>query len=237
MTAEGAKRDAEAGRDAKRAVGVSAAAEVRSGMVVGLGTGSTAAWALREIGRRVRDEGLEVIGVPTSFSSGLLANEVGIPVRTLDQVEQLDLALDGADEVDPQRRLIKGGGAAHTQEKVVDGCAQRFLVLVDESKCVARLGEGFAVPLEVLPFALRPVTAAVRALGGEPRLRFGSGKDGPVISDLGHFVVDAAFGPIADPDGLAAALSSIPGVVEHGLFVGMADEVFVGTADGSVERR
>jgi ribose 5-phosphate isomerase A len=223
--------------EARRKAGLAGAALVRDGMVVGLGTGSTAAFAIEEIGRRVREEKLSLLGVPTSWSAAELARKAGIEVRGINDVPRVDLALDGADEVGPGLALIKGGGAAHTQEKVIASAAARFVVLVDDGKVVARLGEKWPVPIEVLPFALRPVERALETLGAKPELRKGSGKDGPIVTDLGNLVVDAKFPGIDDAAALARALDAIPGIVEHGLFVDLADEAIVGSRqDGSVRR-
>jgi len=212
---------------AKRAAGESAAEAVEDGMVVGLGTGSTAAHAIRAIGRQV-DAGLDIVGVPTSFQSRELAREVGIPLSELDDVS-VDLAIDGADEV-ADGDLIKGGGAAHAREKVVDASADRFLVVADPTKTADVLSQ--PVPLEVLPAARTTVATSVRELGGEPALRRAERKDGPVVTDNGNLVLDCAFGAIDDPAGLGRKLASLPGVVEHGLFVDLADEVHVGREDG-----
>ena len=229
------------GREAaKRRAGERAAEAVEDGMAVGLGTGSTAAFATRAIGRAV-DDGLDVRGVPTSFQSRTLAREAGIPLVGLDEVDGLDLTIDGADQVavsaggtgsgeSGDLPLVKGGGAAHAREKVVAAASDRLLVVVDDSKLADRLDA--PVPLAVLPVAWSPIAGTVRDLGGEPALREGSGKDGPVVTDHGNLVLDCDFGPIDDPESLAGALSTVPGVVEHGLFVGMADAVYVGSADG-----
>ncbi|QGA81380.1 ribose-5-phosphate isomerase RpiA [Halomicrobium sp. LC1Hm] len=217
--------------DAKRAAGESAAEAVEDGMVVGLGTGSTAAHAIRAIGAAV-DAGLDVTGIPTSFQSRELARDAGIPLTDLDAAE-VDLAIDGADQV-AGGCLIKGGGAAHAREKIVDTAADRLLVVVDPTKEADVLDH--PVPLELLPAARRPVAAAVERLGGEPALRRAERKDGPVVTDNGNLVLDCAFGAIADPAALAADLATIPGVVEHGLFVGVADEIHCGTDDGVAVR-
>ncbi|MDQ7040003.1 MAG: ribose-5-phosphate isomerase RpiA [Rhodothermus sp.] len=220
---------------AKKAVGEKVAEWVVSGMRLGLGTGSTAAWAIRAIGRRVRMEGLQVVGVPTSYAAEQLARAEGIPLVTLADVETLDLAFDGADEVSPELNLIKGRGAAHTREKVVATQAQRFIVLVDASKLVDRLGTRCPVPVEVLPMAAAPVMRQLRRLGAEPVLRMGSNKDGPVVTDQGFWVIDAHFpGGIDNPQALAVTLSTMPGVLDHGLFLGLATDVLVGHADGQV---
>lgn len=223
---------------AKRIVGEAAAALVEDGMRLGLGTGSTTAHALRALGRRIREEDLNVVGVPTSFAAERLAREHGIPLTTLDDVDRLDLALDGADEVfvaeDGAIHLVKGRGAAHTREKVVASAADRFVVLVDPSKEVRRLGEKMPVPVEVLPFAEAPAARALRALGGTPELRMGERKDGPVVTDQGFWIFDTRFAEIADVEALDRAIHAIPGVLDHGLFVGLATDVLVGEAGGEV---
>ncbi|MFB6095976.1 MAG: ribose-5-phosphate isomerase RpiA [Haloferacaceae archaeon] len=217
----------------KRRAGESAAALVEDGTTVGLGTGSTAAHAIRAIGEAVAG-GLDVVGVPTSFDSRELAREAGIPLRSPDEVERLDLAIDGADQV-ADGDLVKGGGAAHAREKIVDAVAERFVVVADPSKEADALDH--AVPLEVLPDTRSTAAAAVREAGGDPVLRKAERKDGPVITDNGNLVLDCDFGRIDDPGALAGTLSAVPGVVEHGLFVDMADEVHVGTADGVTVRQ
>jgi ribose 5-phosphate isomerase A len=218
---------------AKRRAGEHAAGLVEDGSVVGLGTGSTAAHAIRALGRAV-GSGLDVVGVPTSYASADLAREVGVPVRTLDDVPGVDLAIDGADQV-AGLDCIKGGGAAHAREKLVDAAADRLVIVVDPSKEADRLDR--PVPVELFPEARGPVSAALRELGGESELRQAERKDGPVVTENGNLVMDCTFGPIAEPAGLAAELSAVPGVVEHGLFVGLADEVVVGSADGVETRR
>jgi ribose 5-phosphate isomerase A len=218
---------------AKRRAGESAARTVDDGDVVGLGTGSTAAHAIRALGDRV-DAGLDVHGVATSFASRELAVEREIPLLGLDDATGpdaagIDVAIDGADRV-ADGDLIKGGGAAHAREKLVDASADRFVVVIDPSKEAATLDR--PVPLEVLADGRGVVAEAVRAAGGEPTLRRAERKDGPVVTDNGNLVIDADFGTIADPASLATTLAATPGVVEHGLFVGLADEVRVGTEDG-----
>jgi len=219
---------------AKRRAGEHAAALVTDGDTVGLGTGSTAAHAIRALGRAV-DDGLDVRGVATSYASRELAREVGVPLMGLDAVDRLDIAIDGADQVSDDLALVKGGGAAHAREKVVDAAAERFVVVADPSKEVPELDR--SVPVEVLPDARATVERAVRGLDGTPTLRAAERKDGPVVTDNGNLVLDCAFGTISDPDALATALATIPGVVAHGLFVDMVDEVHVGTAEGVTVRR
>ena len=219
---------------AKKAAGAKAATFVRDGMHVGLGTGSTTAHALRELGRRIREEGLRIVGTPTSFAAEMLARQQGIPLASLDQIEVLDIALDGADEVDPAFNLIKGRGGAQTREKVVESLAAEFVVLVDGSKMVERLGTRFPVPVEILPMARTPVERAIRQLGGDPVLRMGERKDGPVVTDQGLWILDCRFDGIDDPAGLDQAIKLLPGVLDHGLFIGMATRILVGREDGSV---
>lgn len=207
----------------KKAAGESAAALIRDGMVLGLGTGSTVAWTILKLGESVK-EGWDILAVPTSYQSEALAIQAGIQITTLSQHPVLDLAIDGADQIDISIRAIKGGGAAHTREKVVSNSARRFVIVTDGSKYVQKLSA--PVPLEVLSFAFNLVVRRVAEMGGQPILRLGKMKDGPVITDNGNFVVDAHFGPIENPQGLSAALSSIPGVIEHGIFCNI-DEVHV----------
>jgi ribose 5-phosphate isomerase A len=209
-------KEANANANAKRAAGEAAAELVKSGMVVGLGTGSTVAWTIRRLGQRVKEEDLEILGVPTSYQAEDLAISCAIKLTTLNQHPVLDLAIDGADQVDFRLFAIKGGGAAHTREKVVACSARKFVVVADESKYVEKLSH--SVPVEVLPFASRLVELRLRKLVGVPVLRLGKMKDGPVITDNGNFVIDVDFGVIADPLSLAAELSQIPGLVEHGIF-------------------
>jgi len=213
-----------------------ALSEVKDGMVLGIGTGSTVAIFIEMLGRRAAKGGLRVMGVPTSYQSAYLAAEAGIPLTTLDEHPVLDLAVDGADEVDGGLNLIKGGGAALTKEKIVDSAAKRFVVIADGSKLVGTLGAKFALPVEVMPVARRTVMARIGQLGGEPRLRDGADrKDGPCVSDNGNFIVDAKFEAIPDPAVLECRLKLIPGVVEVGLFVGMAHTAYMG-GEGGVKR-
>jgi len=209
---------------AKRRAGESAAAQVEDGTVVGLGSGSTAAHAIRALGREV-DAGLDVEGVPTSFQARETAIEVGIPLTTLDEAD-LAVAIDGADQF-ADGDLVKGGGGAHAREKVVDAVADRLLVVADPTKEVEVLD--CPVPVEVLPDARSTVADAVRRLGGQPELRRADRKSGPVVSDNGNLLLDCDFGAMPDPAELAADLSALPGVVEHGLFVDFADEIHLGT--------
>lgn len=213
----------------KQEVGRAAANLVKSGSIVGLGTGSTTAFAIQFLGDRLKSGELKDIkGVPTSFQASVLAKQYGIPLTTLDEIDKIDIAIDGADEVDPQKNLIKGGGAAHTREKIVDSLAEQFIVVVDSSKLVDRLGSTFPLPVEVLPMAVTPVTNAIEKLGGKPELRMGVKKDGPVITDQGNMILDVTFGAIDNPAELEKTLNNIPGVLENGLFVGVATLVLIG---------
>ncbi|NJK74618.1 MAG: ribose-5-phosphate isomerase RpiA [Microcoleus sp. SU_5_6] len=213
----------------KQLVGFAAADRVQSGTIVGLGTGSTTAYTIQALGDRLKSGQLKDIkGVPTSFQSEVLAKQYGVPLTTLDEIDRIDIAIDGADEVDPQLNLIKGGGAAHTREKVVDYLAAQFIVVVDSSKVVDKLGSTFKVPVEVLPMAITPVTRAIELLGGKPELRMGVKKAGPVITDQGNMVLDVKFDNLDNPGELEKTLNNIPGVLENGLFVNCTDLVLVG---------
>ncbi|MGV0024575.1 ribose-5-phosphate isomerase RpiA [Phormidesmis priestleyi] len=213
----------------KQQVGVAAAARVKSGSIVGLGTGSTTAYAIQALGDRLKSGDLKDIkGVPTSFQAIVLARQYGIPLVSLDEIDGIDVAIDGADEVDPQKNLIKGGGAAHTQEKIVDSLATQFIVVVDGGKLVDQLGSTFLLPVEVIPMAVTPVMRAIVKLGGKPELRMGIKKAGPVVTDQGNLVVDVKFDRIDNPAELEKTLNNIPGVLENGLFVNVADVVLIG---------
>jgi ribose 5-phosphate isomerase A len=208
-------RKAEAQIGMKRAAGYEAAGMVRTGMVIGLGTGSTVYFTIERLATRMQ-EGLEITAVPTSFQTAARARKAGIPLTTLDDDPVLDLAIDGADEVDPAFRLIKGRGAALLREKIVAAAADRFVVVADEQKMVGNLTA--PVPVEVLPFALTPVMAQLGKLGCVPVIREAVKKDGPVITDNGNFIVDCTFTSVPGPEDLEAAIAAIPGVMESGLF-------------------
>lgn len=218
---------------AKRAAASEAAAMVESGDVVGLGSGSTAARVIDQLGRRV-DEGLDIVGIPTSYQSRERALEAGIALVEPDQVESIDIAIDGADQVerDPSGgHLIKGGGGAHVREKLIDAAADEFVVVLDTRKLASVLDE--AVPVAVVPTAKPIVAAEIRELGGDPTLRAAEHKSGPVVTDDGHLILDCDFGDLNAPADLAQKLAVLPGVVDHGLFVGLADRLVVGSADGA----
>lgn len=205
----------------KRAVAREALKFIEDDMVVGLGTGSTTAYFIEYLGKLIMEGELEdVYGVPTSHQSRLLAIENGIPpVVGLDEVDAIDIAVDGADEVDPQMNLIKGRGAALTMEKIIEYRAGTFLVLVDEGKLVERLGQRMPVPIEVIPAAWRAIAEEIEVFNAEAELRMASKKDGPVVTDNGNFILDARFHRIDDPLDLEIELNNIPpGVVENGIF-------------------
>jgi ribose 5-phosphate isomerase A len=220
------------GHDAdKKAAALAAVAEVKDGMLVGLGTGSTAAFAISEIGRLCA-QGLQIEAVATSLATEALARAAGIPIVPLESIAVIDLAIDGADEVDPRLQAIKGAGGAMLREKIVAAAARRMVVIADGSKQVAQLGEA-ALPVEILPIALGYVSHVLKAVGGLPTLR--GGEDDPTRTDQGNIILDCRFGPIDDPKVLAQRLSSIPGVMGHGLFVDEVDALYVAN-DGAVDR-
>jgi ribose 5-phosphate isomerase A len=214
--------------ETKKLVGTAGARLFQDGMLAGIGTGSTMVFLIEELGRRVRDEGLKITAVPTSFQSRMLCLKLGIPVLDMQDVASLDLAIDGADEVAPNLDVIKGGGASLTREKIVAAMAKQFVIAVDESKLVERLGASFAIPIEVLPSALAYTEKVIAALGGTSTLRLGVAKDGPVITDNGQFILDLRFPPTVDLSTVDQSLHRTPGVVETGLFLGMAQKALVG---------
>ena len=220
----------------KQAVAEAAVEQFRDGMIVGLGSGSTAALMIKGLGQRLASGQLkDIVGVTTSFQGEVLAAELGIPLRSLNAVDRIDLAIDGADEVDPSFQLIKGGGACHVQEKLVAARAERFVVVVDSTKLVKRLNLEFLLPVEVLPGAWRQVQQQLSAMSGKAELRMAQRKAGPVVTDQGNLVLDVRFeGGISDPVGLERSINNLPGVLENGLFVNLADEVLVGEVNDGV---
>jgi ribose 5-phosphate isomerase A len=215
----------------KEAAGRAAAKLVRDGDVVGLGTGSTAYFAVVALGERVK-AGLKMVGIPTSVKTGDLAREVGIRLTTLDEHPAIDITIDGADEVGPKLNLIKGGGGALTREKVIATASKKMVVVADSSKVVAMLGK-FPLPVEVIAFARTVVENRIVSLGGSPKVR--KKADGSFyVTDNGNQILDCSFGEIEDPAALARVLSDTPGIVEHGLFIGIAKMALVGKG-GAVE--
>lgn len=212
----------------KEMAGRAAAQLVKDGDVVGLGTGSTAHFTVVALGERVK-AGLKIVGVPTSVATADLARSVGIPLATLDQQPVIDIDIDGADEIDPQLRLIKGGGGALLREKIIAAASKKMVVIADSSKLVPVLGK-FPLPLEVIPFACAPVERKIASLGVAARWRT-SPAGSPYKTDNGNLILDCSFGRIEDPPALARILSDIPGVVEHGLFIGLASVALIGNGE------
>jgi ribose 5-phosphate isomerase A len=217
--------------DEKQCVARASLRFVSDGDIVGLGSGSTAAYAVRFLAERVK-AGLKITGIPTSNGTKELATSLGIPLTTLDKVQEIDVTIDGADEVDRHLSLIKGGGGALLHEKIVAAGSRRLVIIVDSSKEVAMLGK-FPVPMEVITFAQPPVKRKVEALGASVKLRLAG--DRPFLTDEGHHILDCDFGAIRDVPALARKLSDIPGIVEHGLFVGMANVVLIARGQEVVE--
>jgi ribose 5-phosphate isomerase A len=223
-----------ANEEEKESAGRTAAKLVRDGDIVGLGTGSTAYFAVVALGERVK-AGLKIIGIPTSVRTADLARAVGIPLTTLDENPEIDITIDGADEVDPKLNLIKGGGGALTREKVIATASKKMVVVADSGKVVAVLGK-FPLPVEVIAFARTVVERKIVSLGGSPKLRLKA--DGsPYLTDNGNQILDCSFGEITDPPALARELSGTPGVVEHGLFIGLAKSAIVGRGSSVEEIR
>ncbi|MCT2540166.1 ribose-5-phosphate isomerase RpiA [Sedimentimonas flavescens] len=214
---------------------------VEDGMKVGLGTGSTAAWMVRCLGEMVREEGLSIVGVPTSTRTAELARQMGIKVVTLDEAKWLDLTIDGADEFDPELNLIKGGGGALLQEKIVATASDQMIVITDAAKEVAQLG-AFPLPVEVVPFGwqttrglVEEMLSSMDVMGRQTALRLNGTQ--PFLTDEGNYIVDCHLKRIGNPRQLSLVLNQIPGVVENGLFIDICDKVIIGGADGTVELR
>lgn len=216
----------------KQLAGEAAVELIEDGMIVGLGTGSTAYWAIERIGARVK-EGLRIRAVSTSVQSEKQALALGIPLLPWPELARIDVTIDGADEIDPRLQLIKGGGGALLREKIVASLSDKLLIVADESKLAEQLGK-FPVPVEIVPFAWQATRRQVQALGCEAELRGGEGT--PFVTDNGNYILDCRLGTIADALTLQTMLNAIPGVVENGLFLGMASAAFVAYADGTVKR-
>lgn len=213
---------------AKKRAAIEAVKHIKDGFILGLGSGSTVAYAIQEVGKRIKQEGLNLLGVPTSHQAFTLAIRNGIPITTLDEHPQLDIAIDGADQIDTRLNLIKGMGGALTREKIVASAAKQFIVVADETKLTEKLGARHPVPIEVLPFASSTVTSELKKMGGKVVLRESKRKIGPVVTDNGNFILDANFGPIKNPKKLNSQLKSIPGIIETGLFINMIDTIYIG---------
>jgi len=215
----------------KRQAGEYAANLVDSGMIVGLGSGSTAIFATRRIAQRIGSGELTgIVAIPTSLATEAAAFELGIRLTTLAEHPRIDITIDGADEVDPAFNLIKGGGGAHLREKIVAQASERLVIVADDYKLVDQLGSTWAIPIEVIPFGWESQASYLQSLGAAPTLRLDS--DAPFQTDGGNLILDADFGSIADPAALARLLESRAGIVEHGLFIGMTRDVVVAGRDG-----
>jgi ribose 5-phosphate isomerase A len=220
----------------KKNAALEAVKHVKDGFIVGLGSGSTAAYAIEKIGNRIKLEKLSVLGVPTSYQALMLAIKYGIAITTLEEHPTLDLTIDGADQIDEELNLIKGMGGALAREKIVASASKRLVIVADRSKKVKVLGENNQpVPIEVLPFATPIVMRKIKEIGGKPILREGIKKVGPVVTDNGNVILDANFGFIPKPAELERRLKVLPGVVETGLFVRMANVVYLGKHSGVEE--
>ena len=218
---------------AKKNAAHEAVKHIKNDSIVGLGSGSTAAYAIEEIGNRIKLEGLRVLGVPTSYQAFMLAVKHRIQITTLEEHPTLDLAIDGADQIDRELNLIKGMGGALVREKIVASVSKKLIIVADESKKVRVLGENnHPVPIEILPFAAPLVTRKIREIGGKPILREAKGKVGPIITDNGNAIIDVNCGLIHDPTKLEHKLKALTGVVETGLFVRMANLVYLGKVSG-----
>jgi len=223
-------KSAESNRDLKKRVGYAAAEKVEDGMTIGIGTGSTVAFFIESLGKRV-EQGLSIRACATSYQSSLFCEEAGIPLIPLRKLDRLDLAVDGADAIDPDLNAIKGGGAAQTVEKIVAAMAARYILIADADKLCEYLGETFPIPVEIIPDSLAYVIGRIRELGGDPVLRMARYKDGPVVTDNGQFILDIHLSGKKDIFAYDAALHHIPGVIETGLFLDMAAEVLIGRDD------
>ena len=217
----------------KKAVAQAAVDQIQNGMILGLGSGSTAALMIEALAIKIKSgEIKDVVGVTTSFQGEVLASELGIPLKSLSSVSEIDLAIDGADEVDPKFQLIKGGGACHVQEKLVAALAKKFIVVVDSTKLVEKLNLDFKLPVEVLPSAWKQVQKTLHDLGGKGNLRMAQKKAGPIVTDQGNLILDLSFRHgIDQPDLLESQINNIPGVLENGLFVNLTDQVLVGKVE------
>jgi len=220
----------------KQAVAQAAVDQIQNGMILGLGSGSTAALMIEALAQKIKSgEIKDIVGVTTSFQGEVLASELGIPLKSLSSVSEIDLAIDGADEVDPSFQLIKGGGACHVQEKLVAALAKKFIVVVDSSKLVEKLNLDFKLPVEVLPSAWKQVQKTLEQLGGLGALRMAQKKAGPIVTDQGNLILDLIFkNGIDQPDLLESQINNIPGVLENGLFINLTDEVLVGRVENEV---
>jgi len=230
------KANTELIQEAKKKAALEAIKHVENNTIIGLGSGTTVAFAIEALGKRVQKENLKIMGIPSSYQAFQLAIQHGIQITTLDEHPIIDITIDGADQITPKLHLIKGMGAALAREKIVAAASKYNIIIADESKRVNHLGENNqAVPIEVLPFALSLVINKITTLGGMPIVREGKGKLGPIITDNGNVIVDACFGLIQNPQELSVKVKGIPGVVETGFFIDLTDIAYIATED-SVEK-
>jgi len=220
----------------KQAVALAAVDQIENGMILGLGSGSTAALMIEALAMKIKSgEIKDVVGVTTSFQGEVLASELGIPLKSLSSVSGIDLAIDGADEVDPKFQLIKGGGACHVREKLVASKANQLLIVVDETKLVQNLNQSFPLPVEVLPNAWKQVQEVISEMNGISTLRMATKKAGPVVTDQGNLILDVLFNDgIKNPKDIEMKINNIPGVLENGLFVDLTDKVLVGKIEDNI---
>jgi ribose 5-phosphate isomerase A len=217
----------------KQKAALEAVKHVQDGFIVGLGSGSTAAFAIQALGERMKTEKIRLMGIPSSYQAFQLAVESGIPITTLEEHPEIDVTIDGADQLTPELHLIKGGGAALAREKIVAAASKKNIIIADQNKKADFLGaNNHFVPVEVLPFAISLVKRKLSDLGGKCMVRECKGKLGPILTDNGNVVIDTIFGEIKDPADLAVKVKMIPGVVETGFFVGLTDIAYLGTNSG-----
>ena len=223
-------------QEAKKKAALEAVKHIKDNFIVGLGSGTTVAFAIEALGERVKNENLKIMGIPSSYQAFQLAVQYGIQVTTLDEHPIIDITIDGADQVTPELYFIKGMGAALAREKIVAAASKYNIIIVDESKRVKVLGENNqSVPIEVIPFALSIVKNKIATLGGTPIVREGKGKLGPIITDNGNIIIDTNFGLIQNPQELAIKIKNISGVVETGFFTDLTDMVYIAT-ENKVEK-
>lgn len=220
----------------KQLVALQAAKYVKNGMLVGLGTGSTANYFIDELARRQREEGLKITTVASSTISAQKAQSLQLPIVALEHINSIDLYVDGADEIDPAMTLLKGRGSDLVKEKLLAKAAKQFIAVADESKLVKRIGQNFVIPIEVIPFAWQMTKKSLEAIGGEGDLRPNAAKDGFWVTSHGSYVLDMKFDPSIDTPTLNQLLSNTPGVVEHGIFYDLTDAVFI-AANGIIDER
>jgi len=219
----------------KQKTAIEAAKEIKDGSIVGLGSGSTLAYLIEELGREVKEEGFEIQGIPTSYETMKLAVQYGVPLTTLDEHPEPDIAIDGADQVDKDLNLIKGLGGALTREKIIDKASKRLVIVVDERKLSEKLGVNQIVPIEVIPIATTVVANTLKKLRGRGTLRKVEGNDLKFITDNGNFILDVDFGAIDNPRELEGRLRAVTGIVENGLFLDMTHKVYVGSKNGTIK--